>query len=183
MKNANKSYNLKNFVNFLTNLKQMNNKRTSVILYVLVTSVRSFCTILFTNNNIKVLFQRHTFLIDLQIVCPFAYRNICLEETLELPVFPGTAHIFVFLFVFGVSIILMNLLVGLAVSDIQEYYISNIICEKTFEALLFRDVNKTNTTHIRNLFLTRVSRKNNKVNLSSFVLSFLFFVLSDFFCI
>ena len=91
---------------------------------------------------IKVLFQRHTFLIDLQIVYPFAYRNICLEETLELPVFPGTAHIFVFLFVFGVSIILMNLLVGLAVSDIQEYYLSNIIAKSYLFSIFFLRVNK-----------------------------------------
>ena len=33
--------------------------------------------------------------------------------------FRGTAHLVVFLFIFLVSIILMNLLVGLAVSDIQ----------------------------------------------------------------
>ena len=37
----------------------------------------------------------------------------------EGQVFPGTAQLFVFLFIFLVSIILMNLLVGLAVSDIQ----------------------------------------------------------------
>ena len=34
-------------------------------------------------------------------------------------VLPGTAQLLVFLFIFLVSIILMNLLVGLAVSDIQ----------------------------------------------------------------
>ena len=49
--------------------------------------------------------------------------SICflhLEEDLKEPVFPVTAHLFVFVFVFFVSIILMNLLVGLAVSDIQD---------------------------------------------------------------
>ena len=33
--------------------------------------------------------------------------------------FPGTAHLLIIIFLFLVSIILMNLLVGLAVSDIQ----------------------------------------------------------------
>ena len=45
----------------------MNNKRTLVNLYkdiVLVTRVRIFCTTLFTNNNIKVVIQIHTFLMD-----------------------------------------------------------------------------------------------------------------------
>ena len=37
----------------------------------------------------------------------------------EHQAFPGTAHSLVLLFIFLVSIILMNLLVGLAVSDIQ----------------------------------------------------------------
>lgn len=37
----------------------------------------------------------------------------------EKQAFPGTAHLLVLLFIFLVSIILMNLLVGLAVSDIQ----------------------------------------------------------------
>ena len=47
----------------------MNNKRILVI-YIkikdiaLVTRVRIFCTILFTNNNIKVVIQVHTFLMD-----------------------------------------------------------------------------------------------------------------------
>ena len=45
----------------------MNNKRTLVNLYkdiVLVTSVRIFCTTLFTNNNIKVMIQINAFLTD-----------------------------------------------------------------------------------------------------------------------
>ena len=45
----------------------MNNKRTLVNLYryiVLVTRVRIFCTTLFTKNNIKVVIQMHTFLMD-----------------------------------------------------------------------------------------------------------------------
>ena len=57
-----------NFINFITNLKQINNKRTLVNLYkdiVLVTRARIFCTTLFTNNNIKVVIQMHTFLMDL----------------------------------------------------------------------------------------------------------------------
>ena len=55
----------KNFNNFITNLKQMNNKRTLVNLYIkLVTRIRIFCTTLFTNNNKKVVIQIHTFLMD-----------------------------------------------------------------------------------------------------------------------
>ena len=42
-----------------------------------------------------------------------------LETTTETQHFPVTAHFFLFLFTVLVSIILMNLLVGLAVSDIQ----------------------------------------------------------------
>ena len=45
----------------------MNNKRQLVNLYkdiVLVTRLRIFCTTLFTNNNIKVVIQMHTFLMD-----------------------------------------------------------------------------------------------------------------------
>ena len=44
-----------------TSLKQINDKRTLVNFYkdiVLVTRVRSFCTALFTNNNIKVASKR-----------------------------------------------------------------------------------------------------------------------------
>ena len=46
----------------------MCNKRTLVNLYkdiVLVTRVRIFCTTLFTNNNIKVMIQMHTFQMNL----------------------------------------------------------------------------------------------------------------------
>ena len=46
-----------NFINFITNSKQINNKRTLAYLYkdvVLVTRLSIFCTTLFTNNNIKV---------------------------------------------------------------------------------------------------------------------------------
>ena len=53
----------KNFIDFITNLKQMNNKRTLVNSYkdiVLVTRVRIFFTKLFTNNNIKVVIQTNT---------------------------------------------------------------------------------------------------------------------------
>ena len=45
----------------------MNNKRTLVNLYkdfVLVTRLRIFCTTLITNNNIKVVIQMLTFLMD-----------------------------------------------------------------------------------------------------------------------
>ena len=48
----------------------MNNKRTSVNLYkdiVLVTRLRIFCMTLFTNNNIKVVIQIHTLLMDQEI--------------------------------------------------------------------------------------------------------------------
>ena len=42
----------------------MNNKRTLVNDIVFLTLARIFCTILFTNNNIKVVIQIHTFLMD-----------------------------------------------------------------------------------------------------------------------
>jgi len=45
--------------------------------------------------------------------------NSTIETTTETQHFPVTAHFFLFLFTVLVSIILMNLLVGLAVSDIQ----------------------------------------------------------------
>ena len=48
----------------------MNNKRTLSNLYkeiVLVTRVRIFCTTLFTNNNIKIMIQMLTFLMDLKM--------------------------------------------------------------------------------------------------------------------
>ena len=51
----------------ITNLKQINIKRTSVNLYkdiVLVTHLRIFCTTLFTNNNIKVVIQMHSLQFD-----------------------------------------------------------------------------------------------------------------------
>ena len=52
---------------FKTNLKQMNNKRKLFNLYkyiVLVTRLRIFCSTLFTNNNIKVVIQMHSFQFD-----------------------------------------------------------------------------------------------------------------------
>ena len=58
--------NHKFYVVIKTNLKQINNKRTLVNLYydiVLVTSIRIFCTTLFT-NNIKVVIQIHSFQFD-----------------------------------------------------------------------------------------------------------------------
>ena len=57
----------KNYKVNLTNLKQINNKRTLINSYkdiVLVTSVRIFCTTLFTDNNIKVVIQMHSFQFD-----------------------------------------------------------------------------------------------------------------------
>ena len=56
----------------------MYNKRTLVNLYtdiVLVTLVRIFCTTLFTNNNIKVVIQMHTFLMD-----PFSVDSLLGES-------------------------------------------------------------------------------------------------------
>ena len=50
------------------NLKQINNKTTLVNLYgdiVLMTRLRIICKTLFTNNNIKVVIQMHSFLFDL----------------------------------------------------------------------------------------------------------------------
>ena len=61
---------LQNIFNFVTNLKQINNK-TLVNLHkdiVLVTQLLIFCTTLFTNNNIKVVIQMHSFQLDLQVV-------------------------------------------------------------------------------------------------------------------
>ena len=55
------------FINFITNLKPMKNKRTLVNLYkdiVFVTHLSISCTPLFTDNNIKVVIQMHTFLMD-----------------------------------------------------------------------------------------------------------------------
>ena len=49
------------------NLKQINDKRTLVYLYkdfLLVTRLRIFCATLFTNNNIKVVIQLHSFQFD-----------------------------------------------------------------------------------------------------------------------
>ena len=68
-----------NFINFITNLKQINNKRTLVNLYkdiALVTRVRIFCTTLFSNNNIKIVIQMHTFLMDL-------FRNHIIRSVLD----------------------------------------------------------------------------------------------------
>ena len=70
----------KNFINFITNLKQMNKKRALVNLYkdiVLVTRVRIFCKALFTNNNIKVVIQIDAFL---------AHQNSA-DDPLKLMVF------------------------------------------------------------------------------------------------
>ena len=53
-------------MDFITNLKQISNKRALVDLYkdiVLVTCVRIFCTTLFTKNNIKIVIKSHTLLI------------------------------------------------------------------------------------------------------------------------
>ena len=49
------------------NFKHVNNKRTFVNLFkdiVLVTRISIICTTLFTNINIKVVIQRHAFLMD-----------------------------------------------------------------------------------------------------------------------
>ena len=57
-------------MNFITNAKQINNKRTLVNSYkdiVLVTCQHIFCTILFINNNIKVVIQMYTFQMELDI--------------------------------------------------------------------------------------------------------------------
>ncbi|CAB4057153.1 unnamed protein product [Lepeophtheirus salmonis] len=45
-----------------------------------------------------------------------------IESEVEAQIFPFTAHIFVTIFIVLVSIIIMNLLFGLAVTDIQELY-------------------------------------------------------------
>ena len=64
----------------------MNNKRTIVNLYkdiVFVTSVRIFCTTLFTNNNIKVVIQMHTFLIDQKVYILLIKDVIVISEKLR----------------------------------------------------------------------------------------------------
>ena len=49
----------------------------------------------------------------------YELKNVTIEdEFVPLP-FPGTDHLFIFLFVFFMSIIMINLLFGLAVSDVQ----------------------------------------------------------------
>ena len=51
------------FIDFITNLKQICNKRALVNLYKdIVTCVRIFCTTLFINNNIKIVIKSSTFL-------------------------------------------------------------------------------------------------------------------------
>ena len=46
-------------------------------------------------------------------------KNVSIEgEATQLP-FPGTDHVFIFAFVFFMTIIMINLLFGLAVSDVQ----------------------------------------------------------------
>ena len=55
------------FINFITNLIQINNKRILVNLYkdiVLVTRLHIFCTTLFINYNIKVVIKMHSFQFD-----------------------------------------------------------------------------------------------------------------------
>lgn len=42
-----------------------------------------------------------------------------ISDTVQSQSFRGTAHVMVILFVFTVSMVVMNLLVGLAVADIQ----------------------------------------------------------------
>ena len=58
-------------LNLKTNLKQIDNKNKTLVNsfkdIVLVTRVRTFCTTLFTNNNIKIVFKSSTFLIHLEI--------------------------------------------------------------------------------------------------------------------
>ena len=57
---------------------------------------------------------------DNQFLSNKTERNLTeIVSEVEGQLFPVTAHLLVFLFIFLVSIILMNLLVGLAVSDIQ----------------------------------------------------------------
>ena len=51
----------------ITNLKQINNKRTLVDFYkdiVLLTRLSIFCMTLFTNNSNKVVIQMHSFQFD-----------------------------------------------------------------------------------------------------------------------
>ena len=66
-------------INFITNLKQMNNKRALVNLYkdiVSVTRVRILCTALFTNNNIKVVIQIDAFLAHLRVLPSLYFLEI-----------------------------------------------------------------------------------------------------------
>ena len=80
----------------------MNNKRPLVNLnknIILVTRERIFCTTLFTNNNMKVVIQMHTFLMGQKIINLLSFLNFISKkliisiEKVRSKRFPNTPYI------------------------------------------------------------------------------------------
>ena len=87
IKNENKLSTWQCFIDFITNLKQISDKRALINLskdILLVSCVRIFCTTLITNNNIKIVIKSSTFLIhrlwDLTKISFQLYANFFLAN-------------------------------------------------------------------------------------------------------